>query len=269
MKIALTALVIILLVLLLLLYKTNKKWGLSLLFLCMIVLCFSLYEINNRKPLQIAATPEVMLEQTHSILDQNGQQLEVPIISQLPELPRGCEVTSLAMLLAHAGVIIDKMELAANIKKDDTPYENKNGNIYYGHPNNGFIGDMYDRNNPGLGVYHKPVYELAERYLPNRMLDLTGEEFFTIEKHLANGFPVWVIINTQYKRLPESAFVTWHTPEGVIDITYHEHAAVITGYDEQYVYVNDPLTVEKNKKIPKQAFIEAWVQMGRQAITYN
>ena len=40
---------------------------------------------------------------------------DVPFIKQLPELPRGCEVTSLAMLLQYKGVQVDKMQLASEI----------------------------------------------------------------------------------------------------------------------------------------------------------
>ncbi|MCV5434324.1 C39 family peptidase, partial [Escherichia coli] len=45
----------------------------------------------------------------------------VPFIKQLPELPRGCEVTSLAMLLQYKGVQVDKMQLASEIHR--VPFE--------------------------------------------------------------------------------------------------------------------------------------------------
>ncbi len=52
-------------------------------------------------------------------------------------------------------------------------------------------------------------------------------------------------------------------------ITYKEHSVLVTGYDQSYIYFNDPLTGEKNKKAPKQHFINAWKQMGSQAITFK
>ncbi|RUQ24224.1 hypothetical protein ELQ35_21975 [Peribacillus cavernae] len=42
-------------------------------------------------------------------------------MAQYPELPRGCEVTSLAMLLHYYDVKVSKMELADKVKKDPTP----------------------------------------------------------------------------------------------------------------------------------------------------
>lgn len=195
--------------------------------------------------------------------------LDAPIINQLPDLPRGCEVTSLAMLLQYANVDVDKMTLAKEIKKDNTPYVRENGKIYYGHPNDGFIGDMYSLSGPGLGVYHKPIAALAEQYLPGSIVDFTGSDFEEIKKHLSSNQPVWVITNSTFKKLPESAFRTWHTPSGTVEITYSEHSVLITGYDEKYIYFNDPLTGEKNKKAPITDFEESWVQMGSQAITIN
>jgi uncharacterized protein YvpB len=195
--------------------------------------------------------------------------IDAPLLSQLPELPRGCEVTSLAMLLNHAGIKVDKMTLAKRIKKNPAPYRVHNGKVFYGHPNEGFVGNMYTKKKPGYGVYHKPIKELAEMYLPNRIVDLTGQSFEEIYKYLSKGTPVWVITNTTFRALPPSEFIEWQTPQGPIKITYREHSVLITGYDEKYIYFNDPLTGTKNKKAPKSEFIDAWIQMGKQAITYN
>ncbi|HEY4548710.1 MAG TPA: C39 family peptidase [Bacillus sp. (in: firmicutes)] len=194
--------------------------------------------------------------------------IDAPVLNQMPELPRGCEVTSLAMLLQHAGIEVDKMTLAKEIKKDPSVYQVKNGVVHFGHPNDGFVGDMYSFQTPGLGVYHKPIKELAEQYLPGNIIDLTGASFQELTIHLSDERPVWVIINTTYKKLPTNYFQTWQTPSGPVDITYKEHSVLLTGYDKDYIYFNDPLTGEKNKKAPLKDFEESWVQMGSQAITY-
>lgn len=194
--------------------------------------------------------------------------LDAPIIKQYPELPRGCEVTSLAMLLQYQGIKTNKMELASKIKKDSTPFRNENGIIYWGSPNNGFIGDMYSYSNPGYGVYHEPIRELAEEFLPGQIVDLTGRNFAELKTYLSLDIPIWVITNTTYKKLPNTAFQTWKTPNGEVRITFKEHSVLITGYDEESIYFNDPITGMKNKVAPLKDFLEAWKQMGSQAITY-
>ena len=201
-------------------------------------------------------------------LPARSELIDAPLIAQMPELPRGCEVTSLAMLLRVAGADADKMKLAKEIKKDPTPYRKKNGVVYYGNPYDGYIGDMYTFDKPGYGVYHGPIKELAENYLPGRIIDMTGSELKDILYALDRGAPVWIISNTRFKRLPDSMFQTWQTPSGPVKITYREHSVLITGYDEKYIYFNDPLANIKNRKIAIDSFKEAYDQMGKQAITY-
>lgn len=193
-------------------------------------------------------------------------RLEAVTIRQYPELPRGCEVTSLAMLLHFHGVDVSKTELADKIKKDPTPYRQTADGIYFGNPHNGFVGEMTTLDEPGYGVYHGPVADLAEEYLGNRVRDLSGSPFSFIIRQLNAARPVWVITNTTYRKLPENKFQTWNTPDGPVEITRKEHAVLLTGYDMEAVYFNDPLT-GKEKKAPKAAFEAAWVQMGKQAIT--
>lgn len=193
--------------------------------------------------------------------------IDAPLIKQYPELPRGCEVTSLAMLLQFAGEDVDKMTLANEVKKDPTPYSVSNGKVYFGNPHDGFVGDMYNLQNPGLGVFHEPIRELAEQYLPGRIIDMTGSDFEKLKIPLSAEQPVWVIINTAYQKISEDLFQTWETPSGAVKVTSKEHSVLVTGYDDQFIYFNDPLTGIKNKTAPIQDFKEAWVQMGSQAIT--
>ncbi|MFT8319200.1 MAG: C39 family peptidase [Sporolactobacillus sp.] len=189
--------------------------------------------------------------------------IDAPFIRQNPQLPRGCEVTSLTMMLRQAGVNADKMELAQAI--DKVPFRQAG---QYGSPEKGFVGDMYNSNQPGYGVYHQPLTRLAEHYLPHRIVDLSGQPFSAVEKRLSKGKPVVVIINTTFHPLDANAFQTWQTQSGPLRVTYYEHAVLVTGYNQHEVYFNNPLG-HKNQRADKAAFISAWMQMGRQAISYK
>lgn len=193
--------------------------------------------------------------------------LDVPLILQYPELARGCEVTSLTMLLKHRGHNTDKIKLAKEIKKDNTPYsKDGTGKIAYGNPYNGFVGDMYSLKNNGYGVYHGPIFELASAYAGEKVIDLTGLEFEEIMQFVEAGNPIWVIINATYRPLDESYFEMWHTPTGIVKVTKKLHSVVVTGYDEKNIYINDPLHSSKNRKANKNQFKKAWEQMGKQAV---
>nr|WP_152680052.1 C39 family peptidase [Niallia circulans] len=280
-------------VLIILLVKRTNIVIISLTTLYLIIL-FSLFSIDNGKLKRILRKevivdiplPEFMMKkgeeepkEVEDIIKEVNQPskkvdtikkeilLDAPIIKQFPELPRGCEVTSLAMFLQYYQVKTDKMELAKKIERDKTPLSTKNGKIHWGDPNDGYIGDMYSYSKPGYGVYHKPIIELAEEYLPNKIDNLTGKQFEELKLYLSKERPVWIITNTTYKKLPNSSFEEWETPNGKVKITYKEHSVLITGYDESFVYFNDPISGEKNKKEPLGPFIDAWKQMGSQALS--
>lgn len=190
--------------------------------------------------------------------------LTVPFIQQMPELPRGCEVTSLAMLLNYAGVNVSKLELASKIDKIPFEIDGLKGDM-----NEGFLGDMYSLKNPGLGVYVKPIYKLANQYLPGRIVDLTQQPIEQLYEVIDSGSPVWVITNSTFQLLPENEFREFNTKNGSMKVTYREHSVVVTGYSEEYIYLNDPLAEAPEKRVDRQAFEEAWVQMGSQAISVD
>ncbi|KAB3529988.1 hypothetical protein F8154_14275 [Alkaliphilus pronyensis] len=228
-----------------------------------------LKQYQEYSPPDTPAAEESQQEKTAIIKELSDSTiLKVPLVLQYPELPRGCEVTSLAMLLQYAGVDVDKMTLAREVKKDPTAYQIRNGKVYFGNPYNGFVGDMYTMKNPGLGVYYGPILELAEAYMGDRIVNLTGGSFDDIYYFLNQEIPVWIITNARYRKLTNEYFQTWQTPTGPVKITYRMHSVLITGYDENYIYFNDPLVNNQNRKVNKEDFEEAWIQMGRQAITY-
>jgi len=187
----------------------------------------------------------------------------VPLIQQLPELDRGCEVTSLAMMLQYAGVSVDKMTLANEIKKVDFIDDGVRGN-----PNEGFVGNIYTFSESGYAVYHGPLFQLAEKYLPNKAVDLTGKNIEEIYKSIKAGQPVVMITNATFAPLDEAEFTTWETNSGDVSITYNEHCVVLIGYDQESVYIRDPLEDSLDVKVPRETFEQAWVQMGSQAISY-
>nr|WP_246140984.1 C39 family peptidase [Bacillus marasmi] len=185
--------------------------------------------------------------------------LNVPLVNQMdpPQLKSGCEVTSLAMILQYKGLEVSKNQLAEEIPK--VPFQYPTGQ--YGNPNFGFVGDM--ANGAGLGVYHRPIAELAKKYVGNRVSNLTNQPFVVLLNEVAAGNPVWIVTTKSFA--PVSDFKEWETPQGIVNITYSMHSVVITGYDPENVIINNPYG-EKNQKWPRDSFIQAWQQMGSQAV---
>ncbi|OZI12628.1 hypothetical protein CEW92_05585 [Bacillaceae bacterium SAS-127] len=233
--------------------------GSSLTAVLFIGACFAFaqkYQVEDKLPPTSPPTPSATSPTSHQLED-------VPLILQNPELNRGCEVTSLSMLLHYHGKEVDKMELAAQIAKE--PF--KEGN-YKGNMHQGFVGDMKTFDRSGIGVYVEPIIDLTKQYVAeDQLIDLTGKNPKDLYEQINQGRPVWVITNAEYKKLTEDQFRTWQTAEGTMKVTYHQHSVIITGYDEQFVYINDPLKEEKNIQVNRTDFEQAWIQMGRQAIT--
>lgn len=229
---------------------------------------------NPSAETQISAVPKITrteaqvmtksVEDAESMPFINGKKIidGVPHISQLPELERGCEVTSLAMLLQYEGVPADKMKLAKQIHK--LPFRDEN--YVRSNPYDGFVGDIYTFSKSGYGVYHGPVANLAETYMPGKIKDVTGQSIKAVYDLIDNGSPVWVITNSTFAPLPESEFTVWNTISGDVKITYSEHSVLIVGYDGHSIYINDPLAESGYKAVPRKAFEQAWIQMGSQAI---
>lgn len=199
-------------------------------------------EITAKEPIKVRTKP-----------------LDVPLINQMdePRLYNGCEVSSLAMLLNYHGYETTKNSLAEKMARVPLTYENG----LKGNPNDGFVGDLED--GPGLTVYHGPVFDMAKQYAGDKAEDITGESIDTLYDYLAQGQPIWVITTVNFA--PVDDFETWETPSGIMKVSYSVHSVVVTGFDDNHVYLNNPYG-EKNQKVNKENFEAAWEQMGSQAI---
>jgi uncharacterized protein YvpB len=212
-------------------------------------------------PSPLGARPETRTTRPKKVI------LDVPIISQNPQLKYGCEVTSLAMLLRHAGHDVDKVSLAQQVKKDPEPLVQKNGDIKeWGDPNKGFVGDMTGVRK-GFAVYNKPLEELLRRYVGERSVNLTGGSYQALLDRVAAGRPV-VIWTTGDFQLP-TEWESWHKDGKKVVAPFDEHAVLLVGYDERYAYVNDPLTGVKQQRVSHAAMKKSWEALGKQAISYQ
>lgn len=190
----------------------------------------------------------------------------IAIIPQRPELPRGCEVTSLSILLKYyEEKSPDKMELADGLKKSVVDMEVIDGFVHFSNMHEEFAGSMDNTEKDGLGVYIEPITELADRYTNNQAINVTGISFKQMLTFVSMHRPVLVIIPNRYEAVPDYSIEVWKTPSGYMEVTYQEHSVVVMGFDETYVYYSDPSKGIIDKKT-KTAFEAAWKSMGSQAM---
>lgn len=194
--------------------------------------------------------------------------LDIPIIKQNPELKYGCEVTSLAMVLQHAGIKTNKMKLAREMPKDKDPVQKTaSGDITrWGNPNHGFVGDITGQR-AGYAIYAKPLEGLMRRYLPERTVNLTKQPFAILLGQIREGKPVIVWTTGDYK-LPDR-WESWKHGNEKITTPLDLHAVVLVGYDKEHVYLNDPLTGKKAQMADRDMFIQSWIALGHQALSYR
>lgn len=188
------------------------------------------------------------------------QKLDVPLENQMPDLPNGCEVTSLSMLMNYYGVKVNKNELAENIQHVD--FFTDCGK-YRGNPNQGFVGHMSIAN-AGWCVYNGPLYNVARKYTTH-IENITGSDFLSLLKLVSIGHPVLIITTTTFNRVNDMQ--TWDTNTGKVNVTPSSHACVITGYSKpkKVVYVNNPYGY-KNQPVNWKNLQASYNQQGRQAL---
>lgn len=232
----------------------KKKFNLKNLFwiipAAVILIIGSIYLFNKNK----------IDDKVDWMIMKQEQKLDVPLENQMPDLPNGCEVTSLSMLMNYYGIKVNKNELAENIQHVDFFTD---GGKYRGNPNQGFVGHMSIAN-AGWCVYNGPLYNVARKYTTH-IENITGSDFLSLLKLVSNGHPVLIITTTTFNRVNDMQ--TWDTNTGKVNVTPSSHACVITGYSKpkKVIYVNNPYGY-KNQPVNWKNLQASYNQQGRQAL---
>lgn len=189
--------------------------------------------------------------------------LSVKMILQNPELPTGCEITSLSMLLSHIGFKADKTVLADKYLEKGKYRETDPNKVFVGEPTSSFA----------YGCYSDVIVKAAENFLAQndkkelwKVRNITGCDAKALYYAVANGDPVivWATVDMKEPRKGASWIITETNEE------YHwtagEHCLLLTGYDSlsKLVYVNDPL--EGTITYSQSDFEKRFIQMGRNAV---
>ena len=199
-----------------------------------------------------------------------NNKMDVPLVSQLPELNNGCEVTSLTMMLNYKGVDVDKMTLSEEMEKDNTKLiHDEDGDIkVWGNPSEGFVGDVTGKKSIGYAIDPKPLAKGIDKYYKEGYTDLTGCYISDLERVLSSDRPIVVWVTSKFR--DDLVWVKWiDSNNKEIRATFSTHAVTLTGFDDKYIYYNDPLTNEKDNKVSKEKFIKVWEMMGRKALALN
>ena len=197
----------------------------------------------------------------------------VPLIGQ-SKLPTGCETCSATMLLNFYGYKISETTFADKylVKK---PFGYSNGSYTGPDPNCAFVGTPYSSNS--YGAYAPIMAKCMNKYLSDKSykaVEISGKSLeYLSGKYVAQGQPimVWATINMS----PSFKTTTWrvnYTDENAkyklgsyYTWTAGEHCLLLTGYDKDYYYFNDPWT-NACTRYSKSLVNTRYNELGKQAV---
>lgn len=167
------------------------------------------------------------------------------IMEQYPELPTGCEITAMTMVLNYYGYNVDKVTMALDYmpKIQAEFYRGEDGRLMGPDLENFFVGDPTEETGYICGT--GAIVTEANAYLTDVGSDMTAvamknaqpEELYDL---IDQGTPVviWCTINMEDRAETDS----WYREDGTyMEWSTNDHGAVLIGYDEDTVTVADPI----------------------------
>lgn len=195
----------------------------------------------------------------------------VPYINQLNiGLPTGCEAVSATMVMQYYGYKVNPEQMVAATPTGKGKYQ-KDGVWYAANPFEEFVGDPHKKLKDGsYGCFAKPITTAMNTFAGGRAKNISGCKESDLYRYVAAGKPVvvWGVARGN----PVTNGVTWNYVDkngvpigGSYKELVHEHCFVLIGYDDTYVYLNDPVA-GKCVTQKKSAFSQNWNKLFKQAI---
>ncbi|KOS60066.1 hypothetical protein AN161_25575 [Lysinibacillus sp. FJAT-14222] len=208
--------------------------------------------------------------QTHFSRDE--QELDVPVVMQNPELPHGCEITSLTAVLNYYGMNVTKLEMADNyLPKQDI--RTVDGQRFGPNPAQAFAGNPRDKAH-GMYVFAAPIVKAAEAVIADKQADLRVTNMSNASQDeilqlVREGVPVvtWVTLDLSASK-PSSARGWIYEGETEPRAAYMNlHAVVLTGHLGDKVVVMDPLKGFVTYNVDQ--FFKSYRELGKQAVAVH
>ena len=205
---------------------------------------------------------------TDNIIDMYHEIQDFEIIFQEPELPTGCEITAMTMVLHYYGFDVDKVTMATQYLPC-MPYETWVGDDGQTHGydlRNYFVGDP---TGSGCTCGTGAITTAADTYLADAgssmtAVDLTGASPEDLYGYVNDDNPVvvWVTIGMEDRRTPQDG---WYTDDGTwVDWSSNDHGAVLIGYTNSTVTIADPL--DGYEIFDREQFESVWLSRGSHAV---
>ena len=215
-------------------------------------------DIPERKEPQITVPKTDRAEQAKIIEN-------VPVLSQFPEFPTGCESVSAVMVLKFLGEDISAAKFIDEYLPKNAEFYWKWTKRYGPSPYEFFIG------NPGTSASYGCMAPVIEKALcdyfggSDRVRNTTGTELSQLcKEYIDNNIPVivWATIN-MLETVPKNS---WYLSDGK-RFTWpgNEHCMVLTGYDSESYYFNDPYA-GKLVKYEKETVEQRYSELGKQSV---
>lgn len=187
-------------------------------------------------------------------------QLDAEPVLQNPELPTGCEITSLAMALRYYGYHIPKEKLADQYLEKASP-----GTVSY---KTAFWGDP--RKKDSFGCYAPVITKAANQFLARKKsshmaYNLTGTPFDDLLVEIRMGCPV-IVWGSMYIDGEIVFSYGWEIDGETVTWPSNEHCMLLIGFDTEAnsVIVCDPLAGVVS--YDKNAFQHHYETLEQQAI---